>query len=198
MLRAHQPYVAQTLRDPASRKAAGCAQRPLLWGHVPRERICSDGLARPSGWVSWRAAEPMTPRPRSAYPGETLGLPASGPGSLARMGRRLVAILIDWLIAGGLALLALRFGAIPGQWLQTTQFFVWLVLGFIAVRLFGFTPGQFAVGLQVASVDGRVPVGIVRLAVRGLLVGMVIPALFTDWDGRGLHDRVTGTAVVRR
>jgi uncharacterized RDD family membrane protein YckC len=114
------------------------------------------------------------------------------------MGRRLVAILIDWLIAGGLALLALRFGAIPGQWLQTTQFFVWLVLGFIAVRLFGFTPGQFAVGLQVASVDGRVPVGIVRLAVRGLLVGMVIPALFTDWDGRGLHDRVTGTAVVRR
>jgi hypothetical protein len=34
--------------------------------------------------------------------------------------------------------------------------------------------------------------------VRGLLVGLVIPPLFTDWDGRGLQDRVTGTAVVRR
>jgi hypothetical protein len=50
----------------------------------------------------------------------------------------------------------------------------------------------------VVSVDGRVPVGIGRLAVRGLLLAIVVPALFTDWDGRGLHDRLSGTAVVRR
>jgi hypothetical protein len=36
------------------------------------------------------------------------------------------------------------------------------------------------------------------VAGRGLLVAMVIPALFTDADGRGIQDRVTGTAVVRR
>jgi len=140
----------------------------------------------------------MTPGARPAYPGERLGLPESGPGSLAPMGRRLGALMIDWLIAYGLAALALRFGAFSQQMLATAVLVVWFVLGVVSVRLFSFTPGQLALGLQVVAVDGRVPVGIGRAAVRGLLVGTVVPALFTDWDGRGLHDRLTGTAVVRR
>ena len=72
------------------------------------------------------------------------------------------------------------------------------MLGVVSVRLFSFTPGQLALGLQVVAVDGRLPVGIGRAAVRGVLVGTVVPALFTDGDGRGLQDRLTGTAVVRR
>jgi hypothetical protein len=140
----------------------------------------------------------MTRRSRPTYPGETLGLPETGPGSLAPMGRRLPALLVDWLIAYGLAALALGFGAISKETLATAVLVIWFLLGVVAVRLFSFTPGQLALGLQVAAVDGRVPVGIGRLAVRGLLVGLVIPALFTDWDGRSVHDRVTGTAVVRR
>ncbi len=114
------------------------------------------------------------------------------------MGRRLVALSIDWLIGYGLALLALGLGAISVEMLSTAVLVIWLVVGVVAVRLFGFTPGQLALGLQVAAVDGRVPVGVGRLVARGLLIGMVIPPLFTDSDGRGLHDRVTGTAVVRR
>jgi hypothetical protein len=132
------------------------------------------------------------------YPGETLGLPQTGPGSLAPMGRRVVALFIDWLIAGGLALLALTFGAISDQVVATMQFVIWLVLGAVAVRLFGFTPGQLALGLQVAAADGRMPVRIGRLLARGLLIFLVVPPLFTDTDGRGLQDRLTGTAVVRR
>jgi hypothetical protein len=50
----------------------------------------------------------------------------------------------------------------------------------------------------VASIDNRQHVGTGRAAARGLLIGLVIPALFTDGDGRGIQDRVTGTAVVRR
>jgi uncharacterized RDD family membrane protein YckC len=114
------------------------------------------------------------------------------------MGRRLVALLIDWLISYGLALLALGVGAISKTALSTVILVVWLVLGVISVRLFGFTPGQLALGLQVAAVDGRVPVGLGRLAARGLLIALVVPALFVDSDGRGLQDRVTRTAVVRR
>jgi len=140
----------------------------------------------------------MTPRSQSAYPGETLGLPESGPGSLAPMGTRLAALMIDWLISYGLAALGLAFGVLSQRMLATAVLVIWFLLGMVAVRLFGFTPGQLTLKLGVVAVDGRVPVGIVRLAVRGLLVGMVIPALFTDWDGRGLHDRLTGTAVVRR
>lgn len=140
----------------------------------------------------------MTAGSRPAYPGGDLGLPESGPGSLAPMGRRVVGLLIDWLISYGLALLALGAGAISKAMLSTAILVIWLLLGVVAVRLFGFTPGQLALGLQVAAVDGRVPVGVGRLAVRGLLIGVVIPPLFVDSDGRGLQDRVTGTAVVRR
>jgi uncharacterized RDD family membrane protein YckC len=125
-------------------------------------------------------------------------LPESGPGSLAPMGRRVVALLIDWLISYGLALLALGAGAISKAMLSTAILVIWFLLGVVAVRLFGFTPGQLALGLQVAAVDGRVPVGLGRLAARGLLIAVVIPPLFVDSDGRGLQDRVTGTAVVRR
>jgi uncharacterized RDD family membrane protein YckC len=140
----------------------------------------------------------MTQESRSAYPGERLGLPENGPGSLASMGRRLAALMIDWLIAYGLAALALRFGAFRAPHLSTAVLVIWFVLGVVAVRLFTFTPGQLALRLQVAAVDGRTPVGIGRLAVRGLLLAVVIPALLTDSDGRGLHDRLSATAVLRR
>ncbi|MCV7147301.1 RDD family protein [Mycobacterium riyadhense] len=140
----------------------------------------------------------MTPESAAGYPGEALGLPRTGPGSLAPMGRRFMALLIDWLIAYGLALLTLELGVVSQAMLATVVLVIWLLLGVVSVRLFGFTPGQLALGLAVASVDGRLPVGIGRLAIRGLLIGLVVPPLFTDSDGRGLQDRLTGTAVVRR
>lgn len=140
----------------------------------------------------------MTSESPTGYPGEELGLPQVGPGSLAGQGRRLGALLIDWLIAYGLAALAFRLGVFSQAMLPWAVLLVWLVLGVVAVRLFGFTPGQLALGLEVGSVDGRVPVGVGRLAIRGMLIALVVPALFTDADGRGLQDRVTRTAVVRR
>ena len=140
----------------------------------------------------------MTARSRPAYPGEGLGLPERGPGSLASTGRRLVALMVDWLICYGLAALAMGLGLYSERMLATAVLVIWFLLGLVAVRLFSFTPGQLALGLQVAAVDGRLPIGLGRLAVRGLLVALVVPALFADADGRGIQDRVTGTAVVRR
>src|SRR6202035_1951839 len=132
----------------------------------------------PSGREPIGSAEPQ------GYPGQPLGLPEHGRGSVARMGRRVGAALADWLIA-------LRM-------LSTAILVIWLVLGIVAVRLFEFTPGQLALGLRVASVDERLHVGLGRAAARGVLIAFVIPALFVDVDGRGIQDRVTGTAVVRR
>ncbi len=140
----------------------------------------------------------MTAKSPPDYPGKTLGLPDTGPGSLAPMGRRLAALLIDWLIAYGLALLGVEFGVWSTPMLSAVVLVIWLLLGVAAVRLFGFTPGQLMLGLVVVAVGGRRPVGIGRLVVRGLLIGLVVPPLFTDSDGRGLHDRLTATAVVRR
>lgn len=132
------------------------------------------------------------------YPGQQLGLPQDGPGSLAGMGRRIAALSVDWLIAYGLAALAMTIGWVSQPQLSMAVLVIWLVLGAVSVRLYGFTPGQIVLGLRVASVDQRLHVGLGRAVARGVLIALVIPALFTDGDGRGFHDRLTGTAVVRR
>lgn len=149
--------------------------------------------------VSWLSGPgPLESGPPQQYPGERLGLPEHGSGSLAQLGRRLAALLVDWLLAYGLAALGTTLGLISPRLLSSAVLLIWFALGVLAVRLFGFTPGQFALGLQVASVDERMHVGLGRAVVRGLLIALVIPALFVDVDGRGLQDRLTATAVVRR
>jgi uncharacterized RDD family membrane protein YckC len=132
------------------------------------------------------------------YPGQRLGLPPSGSGSLVGWGRRIGALVLDWLIAYGLSALLMSLGLVSLEMLSTAVLVVWLVLGILSVRLFGFTPGQAALGLRVASVDHRIHVGVGRAAARGVLVALVVPPLFTDSDGRGLQDKATGTAIVRR
>lgn len=159
-------------------------------------------MAREIGsWLS--GPEPVNPGDTADWPGRTLGLPESGPRSLARSGRRFLALLIDWFVAVGLTGLLPAFGLLPGNLLQTSEgqtviLGIWFVLGVLSVRLFGFTPGQYALGLMVIPVDNRQHVGSGRAIGRGLLLSLVIPGLFTDADGRGLQDRLTGTAVVRR
>ncbi|MCV7385241.1 RDD family protein [Mycolicibacter longobardus] len=148
-----------------------------------------------SSWLS--GPESAGPRRPDSAPGEGLGLPASGPGSLAPMGRRLGGLAVDWLVAYGLAGLGVALGVVTPEYLATVVLVIWLVLGVAAVRLFGFTPGQYACGLRVIPVDGGIGVGIGRATVRGLLIALVVPALFADADGRGLQDRATATAVVR-
>jgi len=162
-----------------------------------------------SSLSSWLSGPPPieSGRPEQGpnnYPGQRLGLAESGAGSLARTGRRVAALVIDWFIAYGLAGLTVTLGFMTIDEFRysglgaTTVLVIWLVLGAVLVRLFSFTPGQFALGLRVVSVDHRLHVGIGRAIARGLLVFLVVPVLFADTDGRGLQDRLTATAVVRR
>ncbi|MFJ9340881.1 RDD family protein [Streptomyces sp. NPDC101733] len=128
------------------------------------------------------------------YPGQRLGLPQSGPGSVARFGRRLVAVAIDWvgcqLIAYGL----ITHGDMNGTANWTLALFVALTL--LTVSTVGFTPGKRMLGLRVMSQDGG-RLGIPRVVLRTLLLALVIPALIWDRDGRGLHDRLAKAVQVR-
>jgi hypothetical protein len=160
-------------------------------------------MARPiASWLS--GPEPADSGHQAQYPGHRFGLPQSGSRSLARTGRRLGALIIDWLVAYGLAGLAVAAGVVTAGALSTAVLAIWFVLGAVAVRLFGFTPGQYALGLVVVRLhpgvtDGPVlHLGLGRAAARGLLIALVVPPLISDADGRGVQDRVTGTAVVRR
>ncbi len=159
-------------------------------GHMAR--ITGSWLSGPS------AALPDDSRAATAnrYRGEGLGLPERGPGSLAGTGRRVAALFIDWLIALGITALIFADSRYSGA-TSTITLFVWVLIGIVAVSLFSFTPGQFFVGIQVARVDQPARVGFVRALVRSLILMWVVPALFTDTDGRGMHDRATGTGLVR-
>lgn len=138
------------------------------------------------------------------YPGDRLGLPENGSGSIARFGRRIAALMVDWFVAVGIVGLGLPLGLLTRDDLLYSMdvrniiLLVWLVIGVASVRLFGFTPGQFLLGLVVMPLDGRNYVGLGRALVRNLLIVLVIPPLFTDADHRGLQDLASKTAVVRR
>ena len=82
------------------------------------------------------------------------------------MGRRVGALMTDWLIAYGLAGLAMASGLLTMRFLSLAVLVIWFALGVLSVRLYGFTPGQYLFRLQVASVDNRQHVGTGRAAAR--------------------------------
>ncbi|MBB3038936.1 RDD family protein [Hoyosella altamirensis] len=128
----------------------------------------------------------------SKYKGEALGLPEDGPGSLPTWLRRSGAFFADIFMAAGVAAI-FTFPEPPRNW----SLLVWFMVAIFAVLFFSFTPGQALFGLRVQRVDRAAPVGLWRSALRAFLVSLLIPAAIWDRDGRGLHDRLTGTAIVR-
>ncbi|MFD3707180.1 RDD family protein [Nocardia sp. NPDC058658] len=148
-------------------------------------------MARITG--TWLSGSPGEPGDSDiiGYPGELYGLPREGAGSLAPTWRRVVAMFLDWFMAVGIA--AVITGSLASS---SVPLMVWFVVGVAAVTLFGFTPGQYFMKMRVLRIDAPVPVGFVRALARQVLVFFVIPALFTDADGRGMHDQATGTALV--
>ncbi|WP_327131781.1 RDD family protein [Streptomyces sp. NBC_01343] len=128
------------------------------------------------------------------YRGERLGLPQEGPGSVARFGRRLGGLAIDWIGCQVIAFGLITHGnaAATGNW--TLALFV--VLSILTVGTVGFTPGKRLVGLRVVAEDGG-RLGFGRVVLRTLLLALVIPALIWDRDGRGLHDRLARAVQVR-
>ncbi|MFI8965161.1 RDD family protein [Streptomyces sp. NPDC053493] len=128
------------------------------------------------------------------YRGQQLGLPEEGPGSIARPGRRLGALVVDWALCALIAygLITHRYDQANANWTVLLLF----VLSVLTVGSIGFTPGKRLFGLRVVSVRGG-RLGILRVVLRSLLVCLAIPALIWDRDGRGLHDRFSGAVQVR-
>ncbi len=128
------------------------------------------------------------------YRGQQLGLPEEGPGSIARPGRRLGALAVDW----GLCLL-IAYGLITDGYGQATSNWALLLLfvtSALTVGSVGATPGKALFRLRVVSANGG-RLGPFRAVLRSLLVCLAIPALIWDRDGRGLHDRLSGAVQVR-
>ncbi len=157
----------------------------------PRVRLTREDLG---SWLSGPGA--VLPAEQD-YRGQRLGLPQSGPGSVAGFGRRLAAVVVDWLaslLLVRLFLPGIDYGtpasslATMGFFLAELTLFTWLV---------GASFGQRLLGIAVVRLGGGGP-GPLRALLRSLQICLLVPAVVWDRDGRGLHDRSVGTVVVRR
>lgn len=138
---------------------------------------------------SWLEGPAAVTREPGDYPGRRLGLPEHGDGSVARFGRRLLALCLDWL----LCVLVARGLLGPDAWLPLAVLAVTQTVG---VGTVGAGPGHLALGLRVVRLDGTA-VGPLRALGRALLLVLAIPPLVWNRDQRGLHDQFMGT-VLRR
>ncbi len=143
---------------------------------------------------TWLEGPPRTDR--VGHPGDRLGLPQAGRGSIAGQGAKLAAFVLDIVVAGIIGFVATT----PHT--QHQQYYtnlisdgIFVVLTAVLLALSGRTLGMRALGLQVVRLDGRTMGW--RALPRQVLCALLVPALITDRDHRGLHDKAVGTAVVR-
>jgi hypothetical protein len=145
-------------------------------------------------WLSGPRAAAEEAGADFGYRGEQLGLPEQGPGSIARPGRRLGALAVDWALCVLIAYGLITHGYTPST--SNWALLVFFALGALTVTTIGFTPGKRLFGLRVVA-EGTGRVAPLRALARTVLLCLALPALIWDRDGRGLHDRLARTVEVR-
>ncbi|MBO0979150.1 RDD family protein [Microbacterium sp. SD291] len=127
-------------------------------------------------------------------------MPQTGSGSIARPGRRIGALLIDYTAATIIATGFLGFDqfALPSEagLSQFAPLVVFAVLQIVFIPTAGGSPGHRILGMRLIRLGGGW-VGLWRPIVRTLLLVVVIPAVIWDADQRGMHDRAAGLALIR-
>jgi uncharacterized RDD family membrane protein YckC len=111
----------------------------------------------------------------------------------ASLGRRLLALVIDWtmcrLIAG-----LLSPAVIPDNTFST------LIIFYIEVCLFtiafGASAGQRIMAIKVVTYPDQQRVKVGRVVLRTFLICLVLPAVFTN-NSRPLHDHFANSQTVR-
>lgn len=130
----------------------------------------------------------------STWPGERLGLPNRGSHSIARVGRRLLALFFDITIA--LTTSFVLFGNIRTQESRFFPVLVFAALQILFIPTIGGSLGHRICGMRLVSLDGRW-VGLWRPALRTVLLLLIVPALVWDSDQRAFHDKIAGTVLIR-
>ncbi|MGZ4443898.1 MAG: RDD family protein [Nocardioidaceae bacterium] len=134
----------------------------------------------------------------TSYPGERLGLPQDGSGSVAGWGRRFGALAVDWvasmLVAAIFVGTAVWQGKGAAQW---TTMLVFLLEATVLTTLLGGSFGQLATRVVVVRLD-RKPVNVLVALMRTALICLVVPPLVFNRDQRGLHDMAANTVTLKR
>ena len=185
---------------PRNRRGAGPARSGASGRPAPAPAGAAPAGAAPAGAAPAGAAPArrgpagtaqLTAPPaaeKATYPGQGLGLPERGPGSVASMPRRILALFIDWLLS-----MLIAYGLTHSQFWTIAVFAIEV---YVLTATTGFTVGKRLVGIRTVRTNGGL-VGFGWAAVRTAILLTAIPPLLTDRDLRGMHDRASDTVVVR-
>ena len=175
---------------PRNRRGAGPARSGASGRPAPAAADAAPAGAAPASRAPAGTAQLTAPpaADKATYPGQGLGLPERGPGSVASMPRRILALFIDWLLSMLIA-----------YWLTHSQYWtiaVFAIEVYVLTATTGFTVGKRLVGIRTVRTNGGL-VGFGWAAVRTAILLTAIPPLLTDRDLRGMHDRASDTVVVQ-
>ena len=132
------------------------------------------------------------------YPGATIGLPATGPGSLAPWRARVGAMVGDWAASMVVAIGLFGMDVMVGSgWKSFMILAVYFVEASLLTIFTGGSFGQLIARIGIVRVDRR-PLGWWRPIVRTALKCLVLPAVVIGAERRALTDLLLGTVVINR
>jgi hypothetical protein len=182
---AQNGYRGVVAKKSRNRRSAGPARSGVSGRPAPAAPASTPASRAPAG-----TAQLTTPpaAEMATYPGQGLGLPERGPGSVASMPRRILALFIDWLLS-----MLIAYGLTHSQFWTIVVFAIEV---YVLTATTGFTVGKRLVGIRTVRTNGGL-VGFRWALVRTAILLTAIPPLLTDRDLRGLHDRASDTVVIR-
>lgn len=124
--------------------------------------------------------------------------PETLPFETASWGRRVLALLVDWLASTAVVLLFVGADSYfsPGSADQWWTLGLFVLESAVLTCTVGGSFGKLATRLRVVRVGDGGRIDPLRALARAVLVALVIPPLVFRPDRRGLHDLVAGSATV--
>ena len=140
----------------------------------------------------------MTVPAAAEYPGQTIGLPETGRGSLASWWARVAALVLDWGASMLVATFLFGDGVIrEGGWKGWMILAVFFVQSSVLTALTGSSFGQLLARIGVRRLDGK-RLGWGTSLLRAGMISLVLPTVVIGAERRALNDLVLGTVVVNR
>ncbi|WP_454294579.1 RDD family protein [Salana multivorans] len=117
--------------------------------------------------------------------------PTDGVDMSDLFGRRLGALALDWAIASLISAGFFRYDAVA-------TLVVFAAMTILMLTTLGSTVGHRLLGLRVYRMDtGTSPIAPLQALIRTACLLLLLPAIITSVDGRGLHDVWAGTFMSR-
>lgn len=134
-------------------------------------------------------------RPCYGFLGSLVGVEGySSPVSVKRVGlwRRIFALMIDWLMS--LAIATAFLPRTPG-WSQLAPLGIFFIEVWVLTSLQGASAGQRILRMKVIRFSDGGPVTPTQALIRTFLLCLVVTAVTFDENGRGVHERLSGTVL---